>query len=118
MPDHAGVGSRYRAWYLPLGNLRTEPQIAERAIGDRCLSSSRIVLAACGAPLDGGYRSPGHSLGEHTFLYLVLNKAQANLAMARRDLRVIEQEFFMAHPTSGGRNGDTQAFFPSTAGHR
>jgi hypothetical protein len=49
----------------------------------------------------------------------VLNKAQANLAMARRDLRVIEQEFFMAHPASpGGRNGDTQAFFPSTAGHR
>jgi hypothetical protein len=48
----------------------------------------------------------------------VLNKAQANLAMARRDLRVIEQEFYMAHPTSGGRNGDTQAFFPSTAGHR
>ena len=35
---------------------------------------------------------------EKLFLYLALNKAQANLAMARRDLRVIEQEFFMAHP--------------------
>ena len=47
------------------------------------------------------------------------NKAQANLAMARRDLRVIEQEFFMNHPSTGpnGR-GDNQAFFPSTAGHR
>jgi len=49
----------------------------------------------------------------------VLNKAQANLAMARRDLRVIEQEFFMGNPTAGpsGR-GENQAFFPSSAGHR
>jgi hypothetical protein len=32
---------------------------------------------------------------------------------------VIEQEFFMSHPSAGqnGR-GDNQAFFPSTAGHR
>ena len=54
---------------------------------------------------------------EKLFLYLVLNKAQANLAMARRDLRVIEQEFFMGNPTAGpsGR-GDNQAFFPSNAG--
>jgi len=55
---------------------------------------------------------------DKVFFYLVLNRQQANLAMARRDLRVIEQEFFMAHPSSGGRNGDNQAFFPSTAGHR
>ena len=49
----------------------------------------------------------------------MLNKAQANLAMARRDLRVIEQEFFMAHPSSGSNGrGDNQAFFPSSAGHR
>ena len=56
---------------------------------------------------------------EKLFLYLVLNKAQANLAMARRDLRVIEQEFFMNHPSAGpnGR-GDNQAVYPSTAGHR
>jgi len=55
---------------------------------------------------------------EKLFIYVALNKAQANLAMARRDLRVIEQEFFMAHPSSGGRNGEGQAFFPSTVGHR
>ena len=40
---------------------------------------------------------------EKLFLYLVLNKAQANLAMARRDLRVIEQEFFLAHPSAPER---------------
>jgi hypothetical protein len=48
----------------------------------------------------------------------VLNKAQANLAMARRDLRVIEQEFFLAHPSTPNGRTDNQAFFPSTAGHR
>src|SRR3954454_16886641 len=53
------------------------------------------------------------------FLYLVLNKAQANLAMARRDLEVIEHEIFLAHPTAGqARPADNQAFFPSTAGQR
>ena len=56
---------------------------------------------------------------EKLFLYLALNKAQANLAMARRDLKVIEQEFFMSHPsTQNGGRGDNQAFFPSTAAHR
>ena len=39
---------------------------------------------------------------EKLFLYLVLNKAQANLAMARRDLRVIEQEFFSTVPDPYG----------------
>ncbi|WP_250550554.1 hypothetical protein [Pseudonocardia sp. H11422] len=43
---------------------------------------------------------------EKLFLYLTLNRAQANLAMARRDLRVIEQELYMAHPAaSAGRPG-------------
>ena len=56
---------------------------------------------------------------EKLFLYLALNKAQANLAMARRDLKVIEQQFFLSHPTApaNGRT-DNQAFFPSSAGHR
>jgi hypothetical protein len=58
---------------------------------------------------------------EKLFFYLVLNRTQANLAMARRDLRMIEQQFYMANPTPGrplpGQQ-DGQAFFPSNAGHR
>jgi hypothetical protein len=57
---------------------------------------------------------------EKLFFYLVLNRAQANLAMARRDLRVIEQQFYMAAPgEKSGRpspGGDSQAFFPANAG--
>jgi hypothetical protein len=58
---------------------------------------------------------------EKLFFYLVLNRAQANLAMARRDLRVIEQQFYMAAPgVKPGRptpnSQDSQAFFPSAAG--
>jgi hypothetical protein len=54
------------------------------------------------------------------FLYVALNKAQANLAMARRDLKVIEQQFFLSHPSvaQNGHSGDNHAFFPSTATHR
>ena len=56
---------------------------------------------------------------EKLFLYLALNKAQANLAMARRDLKLIEQQFFMSHPSNGANGrGDNQAFFPSAAVHR
>jgi hypothetical protein len=51
---------------------------------------------------------------EKLFLYLALNRAQANLAMARRDLRVIEQDFYMSHPNrSVGRQGADTQFFPS-----
>jgi hypothetical protein len=61
------------------------------------------------------------SSDEKLFFYLVLNRAQANLAMARRDLRVIEQQFYMAAPgVKPGRptpnSQDSQAFFPSAAG--
>lgn len=55
---------------------------------------------------------------EKLFFYLVLNRAQANLAMARRDLRVIEQEFYLAHPSSNTRPapaGPEGQFFPSNA---
>lgn len=55
---------------------------------------------------------------EKLFFYLVLNRAQANLAMARRDLRVIEQEFYLAHPSNNTRPAQTGAegqFFPSNA---
>jgi hypothetical protein len=53
---------------------------------------------------------------EKLFFYLALNRAQANLAMARRDLRVIEQQFYMAAPRSPRPAApDSQAFFPSAA---
>ncbi|ODU02219.1 MAG: hypothetical protein ABS81_18340 [Pseudonocardia sp. SCN 72-86] len=55
---------------------------------------------------------------EKLFFYLVLNRAQANLAMARRDLRVIEQEFYLAHPSNNTRPAQAGAegqFFPSNA---
>jgi hypothetical protein len=63
---------------------------------------------------------PIHGSGdEKLFFYLVLNRAQANLAMARRDLRVIEQQFYMAMPpTPRPAPHDSQAFFPSGAGGR
>jgi hypothetical protein len=40
--------------------------------------------------------------------------------MARRDLRMIEQQFYMANPTPGRPvpGQQEQAFFPSNAGHR
>ena len=56
---------------------------------------------------------------EKLFFYLVLNRTQANLAMARRDLRVIEKEFYLANPGPGRPNPsmpDGQAFFPSNVG--
>jgi hypothetical protein len=56
---------------------------------------------------------------EKLFFYLVLNRAQANLAMARRDLRMIEQQFYMGNPVVAPRPpADGQAFFPAGTGHR
>lgn len=48
---------------------------------------------------------------EKLFFYLVLNRAQANLAMARRDLRMIEQQFYMAAPRMNRPAGE--AFQPA-----
>lgn len=51
---------------------------------------------------------------EQMFFYLVLNRAQANLAMARRDLRVIEQQFTLSAPQTGApQQQGGQAFFPA-----
>lgn len=53
---------------------------------------------------------------EKLFFYLVLNRTQANLAMARRDLRVIEKEFYLANPGPGRPSPNDQAYFSSNAG--
>jgi hypothetical protein len=37
---------------------------------------------------------------DELFFYLVLNRQQANLAMARRDLRMIGQRFYLDDPSS------------------
>ncbi|MGQ0778379.1 MAG: hypothetical protein ACT4NY_28890 [Pseudonocardiales bacterium] len=57
---------------------------------------------------------------EKLFFYLVLNRTQSNLAMARRDLRIIEENFYLSNPTAGnqtrgGHSVDGQAFFPSNS---
>ena len=48
---------------------------------------------------------------EKLFFYMALNRAQANLAMARRDLRMIEQQFYMATPKPT-RQGNDQ-YYPA-----
>ena len=50
---------------------------------------------------------------EKLFFYLVLNRAQANLAMARRDLRMIEQQLYMGNVVPPRAPADGQAFFPA-----
>jgi hypothetical protein len=52
---------------------------------------------------------------EKLFFYMALNRAQANLAMARRDLRMIEQQFYMAVPKAGRPAGE---YYPAGAGQR
>ena len=52
---------------------------------------------------------------DQLFFYLVLNRAQANLAMARRDLRLITQRFAVDEPTPGrvGAGSDPGYFTPN-----
>ena len=49
------------------------------------------------------------------FFYLALNRAQANLAMARRDLRVIAERFYIDDPAAAGAPSANSggAFFPA-----
>lgn len=53
---------------------------------------------------------------EKLFLYLVLNRAQANLALARRDLKVIEQDFYLANPGQGTQGRPAQGLYASGPG--
>lgn len=46
---------------------------------------------------------------ERMFFYLALNRSQANLAMARRDLRIIADQFYVDGPPSPrASNGETE----------
>jgi hypothetical protein len=52
--------------------------------------------------LDSQYHliRPVYGTEDKLFFYLVLNRQQANLAMARRDLRLICQRFYIDDPSS------------------
>jgi hypothetical protein len=54
------------------------------------------------------------SSDDRLFFYVALNRAQANLAMARRDLRVIEQQFGLSQPGAAVHHGGPgEQFFPA-----
>jgi hypothetical protein len=70
--------------------------------------------------LDSQYHliRPVYGTEDKLFFYLVLNRQQANLAMARRDLRLICQRFYIDDPSSAPAVPNQQQGYYPMAGQQ